>query len=577
MLSPAAEQPIAADINWQPGAARLFPGDSEVALRCREIDWSTTSLGPTDRWSPALRTAVAMALESPFPINLWCGRDLVLIYNDAYRAVLGSKHPRALGHPGAEVWAEIWTEIQPLFDAIRAGKPAAYAENARFLMDRRGDVADFAWFTFALSPIRDEQGAIVAFLNVATETTSSVNAEREAHDARASDVTAAVLARRDVEHLLGQSERAREDAEESEKRYRFMANSIPVQVWTALPDGELDFVSQRSADYFDKAQEEVTGAQWLTLIHADDVAPTIKRWSHSLQSGEPYETEFRVWSAEAKAYRWHLARATAQRDVDGQIQRWFGSNTDIEEQKQNEAKLAELTREATEANRAKSDFLAAMSHELRTPLNAIGGYAQLIEMGLRGPVTEEQKIDLAKIQRSKNHLEKLVSDVLNFAKLGSGRIEFLPQELSVHELVDSVLDMVKPQSDSKNLRIKTTIPSDDLTILADGNRAKQILLNLFANALKFTPSGGTVSVLVSKSDTEVFLEVADTGIGVDEEYIERIFEPFVQADRAIDSRDEGVGLGLAISRQLARAMSGDLTVRSKLGEGSTFTLTLPRS
>jgi PAS domain S-box-containing protein len=637
-----------------------------------------------------------MALESPFPINLWCGPDLVLIYNDAYRAALGSKHPRALGQPGATVWSEIWHEIEPMFETIREGGPAAYAENARFLMEHAQGPADFAWFTFSLSAVRDESGEIIAFLNIASDTTSHVRAESEAEQARAaaeraerqlrdvfdqapaflavlrgpdhvfeyvndacldligkrdvvgkpvrealpeigeqgfidlldnvyttgeafvgreipmslasggatqrivyvdfvyqtlrgsagevdgvvahgSNVTAAVLARREVERLLGLSELARHDAQESEQQYRFMANSIPVQVWTASPDGELDFVSERSADYFARKPGEVTGAQWLNVLHPDDVTQTTERWTRSLKTGEPYETEFRLWSAEANTYRWHLARAIPQRDEHGHIRRWFGSNTDIEEQKRNEAQLARLTREATEANRAKSDFLAAMSHELRTPLNAIGGYAQLIEMGVRGPVTEEQLLDLGRIQRSKTHLEKLVNDVLNFAKLGSGRIEFRPREIKVRGLLESVLDMVKPQSEAKQLRIETQAPPENLRILADDDRAKQILLNLFANALKFTAAGGLVSVSVSANEREVSVDVSDTGIGIDKEQIGRIFEPFVQGKKALDTRDEGVGLGLAISRQLARAMNGDLTVRSKLAEGSTFTVTFPRA
>ncbi len=694
MPQPASDQP-AVETGAESHGSELFPGESETARLCGRIDWSVTPLGPTAQWPLALRTVVRMALESPFPISLWCGLQRTLIYNDAYRPVLGSKHPASFGRPGPEVWAEVWPDVEPMFKKIDETGASTYVENAQFLMERTRAPEAPAWFTFSLSPVRDESGRTVAYLNIVSDTSRQVRAEQNALQERAaaeraerrlrevfdqapaflavvrgpnhvfeyvndayielvgkrdivgkpvaealpevreqgfidlldsvyttgkafvgheipveltaahaesrtayvdfvyqalagsgdeitgvvahgSDVTQAVLARREAERLLGTSEKALQDAQESERRYRFMANSIPVQVWTASPDGELDFVSEKSADYFARTQDQVTGAQWTTVLHPDDMAPTVERWSRSLKTGEPYETEFRLWSAKANAYRWHLARATAQRDENGQIRRWFGSNTDIEEQKRNEAALARLTREATEANRAKSDFLAAMSHELRTPLNAIGGYTQLIEMGVRGPVTEEQKTDLARIQRSTSHLEKLVSDVLNFAKLGSGRIEFRPRELNVKGLLESVVDMVKPQSDQKGLHIVTVIPDDDLRILADDDRARQTLLNLFANALKFTPSGGTVTVAVKATDTDVSIDVADTGIGIDDKQIDRIFEPFVQAKRALDTRDEGVGLGLAISRQLARAMNGDLTVQSKLGEGSTFTVTLPR-
>jgi signal transduction histidine kinase len=271
-----------------------------------------------------------------------------------------------------------------------------------------------------------------------------------------------------------------------------------------------------------------------------------------------------------------LGRATAQRDEDGDIIAWFGTNTEIEDRKQQEAELKRLTAEATEANHAKSAFLAAMSHELRTPLNAIGGYAQLIEMGVRGPVTEEQKVDLLKIQRSKNHLASLVADVLNFAKLGSGKIEYRVKDVDVDRMFQSVIEMVTPQLAEKELRLNSPDVASRLCVRADEDKMRQILLNLLANSLKFTPPGGTISLAASAASHVVDVAVSDTGIGIPNDKLESIFEPFVQAKGALSSGDQGVGLGLAISRQLARAMGGDLKVSSKVGEGSTFTLALPR-
>ena len=677
-------------------SADMFAGNGEMARRCRDMDWSATPLGPVSTWPAALRSAVQMALECPFPINLWCGDELTLVYNDAYRSVLGAKHPAALGRPGQEVWSEIWGDISGLFENLRQGGPSVFAQDARFAMERAHGPADFAWFTYSLSPVRAEAGDIIAFLNVASETTARVRAEADMHEARAaaeraehqirevfaqapaflavlggqnhvfefvndaymqlvghrellgksidealpevrtqgfieildrvlatgepfigrevpielirtpggarehvyvdfvyqaitnasgerfgivahgSDVTAAVQSRHEIERLLRESEHARNSAVESEGRYRFLANAIPVQVWTADPSGALDYSSDRAAEYFGRTADEVVGEQWLAVVHPDDVARTTERWKQSLDTGEPYEVEFRLWSAQHAAYRWHLGRATPQRDESGEVLRWFGTNTDIEDWKRAEAELRRLTLEATEANRAKGDFLAAMSHELRTPLNAIGGYAQLIEMGVRGPVTEEQRVDLLKIQRSKNHLDALVSDVLNFAKLGAGRIELRRRDVEVAGLVDSVLEMVAPQLERKGLRLSRGSVPAAITVSADEDKTRQILVNLLANALKFTPAGGIVSLAVAETVDAVTMSVGDTGIGIPEDQVDRIFEAFVQARRALDPSDQGVGLGLAISRQLARAMHGDLTVRSAPGEGSTFTLRLPR-
>lgn len=523
----------------QPGAsaADLFPGGGEMGERIRDLDWSATSLGPVDRWSPALRSAVRMTIDSPFPISLWCGPQLLLIYNDAYQCVLGTRHLRALGCPGHEVWSDAWHELGPMFEQIRSGGKPTFAEDARFVVERPDGPTGEAWFTFGLSPIRDDAGEIVAFLHIASETTKRVEAER---------------------------------------RYHFLTNALPVQIWTATPDGALDYVSDRVAEYFGKTPAQVIGEGWLSVLHPDDVDRTIQRWSASLQSGQPYEVEFRLWSAEHSAYRWHLGRAMPQRDASGNIIRWFGTNTEIEERKQTEVELRRLTAEATEADRAKAAFLAAMSHELRTPLNAIGGYAQLIEMGVRGPITEDQRLDLLKIQRSKNHLDALVSDVLSFAKLGSGKVEYHLTDVDVQSAIQSVLEMVGPQIADKQLRIAPFSTPRQLLVVADGDKLRQILINLFGNALKFTPKGGTITLDVKAKVSDVSISVTDTGIGISEEDQDRIFEPFVQSGDALDSRDQGVGLGLAISRQLARAMRGELRVTSTLGVGSTFTLTLPR-
>jgi signal transduction histidine kinase len=200
----------------------------------------------------------------------------------------------------------------------------------------------------------------------------------------------------------------------------------------------------------------------------------------------------------------------------------------------------------------------------------------LMEMGVRGPVTEEQRVDLLKIQRSKDHLDTLVSDVLNFAKIGSGRIDLRIAAVDVGHMVGSVLEMVAPQSTFKQLNVAPFAGAPGLAVLADADKMRQILLNLLANALKFTPAGGTISIAAQSTGELVSISVADTGIGVAADQLERIFEPFVQSKKALKPSDQGVGLGLAISRQLARAMHGDLTVRSAPGQGSTFTLTLPR-
>ena len=234
-----------------------------------------------------------------------------------------------------------------------------------------------------------------------------------------------------------------------------------------------------------------------------------------------------------------------------------------------------LKAKAEAASEAKSAFLGTMSHELRTPLNAIGGYVDLIDMGLRGPVTVDQHTDLARIRSNQRHLLTLVSDVLNFVQVGSGRASYDIRDVVAHEALANAAAMVAPLLLKKQL-VLTEHPCDTTIVArADPEKSAQILVNLLSNAIKFTPPGGQITVACETAELTVLVRVADTGVGIPVDKLEAIFEPFVQVKSSLAGREGGVGLGLAISRDLARAMGGDLTVESQPGRGSTFTLSLP--
>jgi PAS domain S-box-containing protein len=230
-----------------------------------------------------------------------------------------------------------------------------------------------------------------------------------------------------------------------------------------------------------------------------------------------------------------------------------------------------------EANETKMKFLASMSHELRTPLNAILGYTDLLTLGIRGPLPDAQKADIARITGAARYLLGLINDILNFTRLEAGQIELAVGPVVLSSVLDRARDLVAQAFADKGLQLHGEPTSDALIVEADAERMQQILLNLLTNAMKFTPEGGTVSLATDADETMVHIHVRDTGCGIPVDQHERIFEPFVQLGRA--SRDGGrggVGLGLAISRDLARRMKGDLIVRSQSGTGSDFVLSLPR-
>jgi PAS domain S-box-containing protein len=235
----------------------------------------------------------------------------------------------------------------------------------------------------------------------------------------------------------------------------------------------------------------------------------------------------------------------------------------------------EAQRQAEGANAAKAQFLATISHELRTPLNAIGGYVDLLEMGVRGPLTDPQLADLSRIKRSQETLRRLIEDVLSFAKLESGRLEYHFDDVNVDDFLHSLEAFIAPRLAQKGLEYRVNPCGTDVIVSMDRAKAEQVALNLLSNAVKFTDRG-LIETRCVADDGHIRIQIQDTGCGIAPELLDSIFEPFVQGNRSLTQAVEGTGLGLSISRQLARAMGGDITVESTVNVGSVFTLVLPR-
>jgi PAS domain S-box-containing protein len=324
--------------------------------------------------------------------------------------------------------------------------------------------------------------------------------------------------------------------------------------------------------------EEIVGRHFSTFYTAEDLAAR-KPERELLVAQRDGRVEDEGWRIRKDGSRfWASVVITALRDEHGGLMGYAKVTRDLTERRlaqQREVDDARRLAEVEASNRAKTGFLAAMSHELRTPLNAIAGYAQLMMEGVGGDVSEQHRDYLSRIRNSQQHLLGIVNDLLNYSRMEAGGIVYEREIVFAHEVVEGVLAMVTPQIERKRLRLRRGACPPDITAIADRLKVEQVVLNLLSNAVKFTPEGGSIMVFCGRQEDAVTISVLDTGPGIPADKLEVIFDPFVQLGRTLTSKHEGAGLGLAISRDLARAMRGDVRVESVEGKGATFTLRLP--
>jgi PAS domain S-box-containing protein len=314
-------------------SADFLAGGGEMGALMRAHDWAVTPLGPPQAWPQGLRTALRILLNTSHPMLIWWGSELIQFYNDAYRQVMGPlRHPHALGQRGRECWAEIWDAIGPRIEQVMSGGGATWHENQLVPVLRDGRLEQACW-SYSYSPI-DEDGGTGGVLVIC-------------HDMTAGHLASVARREREAELARAQAEQALRQGEEE---LRTLAEAIPHHIWTARPDGWLDWFNPRVYEYAGCSRGELDGDRWGKIVHPDDVAGALAAWTRAVGCGEPYEVEFRLRRADG-AFRWFLARAVAARDQQGRIMRWIGTNTDVHDHKLIADQLAELN--ATLAQRVE--------------------------------------------------------------------------------------------------------------------------------------------------------------------------------------------------------------------------------
>lgn len=376
-------------------------------------------------------------------------------------------------------------------------------------------------------------------------------------------------------------ERAAQAAlEESEARFRLLANAIPQLAWMANPDGWIFWYNDRWHQYTGTTPAEMEGWGWQS-VHDPRVLPAVmERWRVSLETGQPFDMTFPLKGADG-SFRPFLTRVAPLLDAAGRVRMWCGTNTDVTEQHALLAERQELLEreqkareEAERANRAKDEFLSTVSHELRTPLNAMLGYAQLLQV--TQPSGAELLDGLEAIDRNARAQVKIIEDLLDMSRMISGKFQLDVQTVFLIDVVEAALKTVAPSATAKRLRIEKVLDIEAGPVRGDAARLQQVIWNLLSNAIKFTPAGGKIQLALERVNSHIELHVSDTGEGIDPQLLPYVFDRFRQAESSANRAHGGLGLGLAIAKQIVELHGGTVRVKSPgRGKGATFTIALP--
>jgi PAS domain S-box-containing protein len=470
----------------------------------------------------------ALLTQAPVGICLLSGSDFVFeLANNHFLQLVGRSD--LVGRPVAVAAPELaGAGFEVALAAVRQTGESASGRETHCRFARAGGPPTDAFVDFVYEPMREPDGTIGAVMVVA------------------SDVTERVLARERVEE-------ARRQAALSEQRFRLLAEVVPQLIWSMEPGGASGYLSPRWFEYTGQPADEPAPDAWREAIHPDDRARCYTKWAEAEARRSLWQLEYRLRRHDGE-YRWHLARSMPHLGADGTILRWYGSATDIDEQKR--------------AVRSRDDLLATVSHDLRGPLGVI---AMAVD-GLTPPGSPPVK-QLTAIDRAVARMTKLIQDLLDMASIESGHLSVDPTPLDVESVVEEAIDSVLPAAAAKQVTVTAELPASPRLVHADRGRVLQVLGNIIGNALKFTRPGGRIAVRARAAD-HAFLEIAvsDTGPGIAADQLPRVFERFWQAK---ETARAGTGLGLAICKGIVQQHGGAIWVESRVGEGTTFYFTLP--
>lgn len=539
---------------------------SELGARFAAFDWSSTPLGPISTWPGDLRAAVGICLTSRFPMLVWWGSEYVMIYNDGYRPMLGTKHPKALGSPGKDVWPEIWDIVGPMLDSVMKSGVATWSRDQQLMLERNGYLEE-CYFTFSYSPIAVESGQVAGVFTAVMETTDHVLSERRLG-------TLGVLSRR-----LGEAS----DADHVRRLATAVLGSNPqdhplaVMVDArALPvdPRDLDVPEPLQADVYAAATQAVTlGRQ----VHQDLPAPVhLENGPGGLAVAGLHALPIKLPSDDEMSEVLVIGRS-AHRGWDSALATYLALCVTHLGTALRDIRLLDTERQRAETAEAldavKSAFFTNLSHELRTPLTLISGPISDVLADPR--LADDQRERLELVDRNTVRLARMVDAMLDFGRMAASKVQPHVVPLDVSLQTRTMAESFAQAFRRAGLQFVTECDDAGRPAYLDRDMYERIVLNLLSNALKYTPSG-TVTLRLQCDADGFAVSVTDTGIGIRKRDLKRVFERFEQLPRPGKARShEGAGIGLAMVKQLTELMGGEVEVESDLGLGSTFTIRLP--
>ena len=382
---------------------------------------------------------------------------------------------------------------------------------------------------------------------------------------------------------ITQQKRAEEAMRASNERFRLMADSAPVLIWIADHTKSRNWFNKRWLNFTGRSPEQESGFGWTQNVHEDDLAKCLQSYAEGFDTRQPFRLEYRIRRADGMA-RWMIEQANPLFEGPaGAFSGYIGSCVDITESKQLQSEREETLRaeraareEAERVGRLKDEFLATVSHELRTPLNAILGWATLLRR--LDAHSEDHLRGLETIERNARVQGQIIADLLDMSRIISGKVQLDVQPIDLSEVIHAALDAVKLSIEARKLRLRVTMDARAGRLRGDPGRLQQVFWNLLTNAVKFTPSGGRIDLVMERVNSHVEVSIEDSGIGIKPEFLPFVFDRFRQADASTTRRHGGLGLGLSIVKHLVELHGGSVRVKSPgEGLGATFVVALPIS